>query len=263
MLMITRHNIKYSWLLLPVILFAAYLTRPTMSLLSVAVVLYLFFNNRKATALKTVLVFSLLFSAFILYSISEFHQLLPDYYSPKRLYGNSFWTAFMGNTISPSRGILVFSPFLLAFLFSIRDFILIFIRKISLLLFAGWIILHLVVISKFPHWWGGFSYGPRLMIETFVPFYLLFIEFISQVDLKSKSLGRTAVIIFMVISIPASVYFNSIQGLYNMYSGLRWNINPNIDRNPQYLFDWKYPQFLHNKKRYKQRISEFNSAENK
>lgn len=54
-----------------------------------------------------------------------------------------------------------------------------------------------------------------------------------------------------------SVYINTKQGLYNKYTAM-WNSNPNIDQNPEYLFNWKYPQFLMNKNMYEARLKEFN-----
>jgi hypothetical protein len=36
--------------------------------------------------------------------------------------------------------------------------------------FSGAILLHWLVVAAFPHWWGGHSYGPRLLVDT-VPFF--------------------------------------------------------------------------------------------
>jgi hypothetical protein len=43
-----------------------------------------------------------------------------------------------------------------------------------------------------------------------------------------------------------AIIVNTGQGLFNKYTAA-WNANPNIDRHPEYLFDWSYPQFLANK----------------
>jgi len=53
-----------------------------------------------------------------------------------------------------------------------------------------------------------------------------------------------------------SIYINTFQGLFNEYTQ-RWNAEPNIDLHPDSLFDWRYPQFLHNRERHEARLKEF------
>ena len=40
-----------------------------------------------------------------------------------------------------------------------------------------------------------------------------------------------------------AILFHTYQGLYNG-STVKWNESPNIDQRPEYLFDWRHPQFL-------------------
>lgn len=56
-----------------------------------------------------------------------------------------------------------------------------------------------------------------------------------------------------------AIYVNSYQGLFNVYTAL-WNGEPNIDLHPEYLFDWRYPQFLNNERRQKERADESRAA---
>ena len=49
-----------------------------------------------------------------------------------------------------------------------------------------------------------------------------------------------------------SIFINTYQGLYNPATG-KWNNSPNIDEYPDYLFDWKYPQFMATPKLLKER----------
>ena len=245
------------WVILGITLFMAYLSRPTMSLLVISIILFLFFNHKKDITIKVSILIAILLTFFILFSLNEYNQILPDYYMPKRLNSNTFWTAIYGNLFSPSRGLFVFSPFLLIFLLNIKTFYNIVRRDKTLLIFVSWIILHLIVISKFPHWWGGFSYGSRLMVDVLIPIYLLFLILINEILKNRDSLQYKLNLVFLSITIPLSIYINTYQGLYNRYT-LKWNAEPNIDRNPQYLLDWRYPQFLHNKSRHKDRLKEFN-----
>jgi hypothetical protein len=47
---------------------------------------------------------------------------------------------------------------------------------------------------------------------------------------------------FLLLGFVA-IFIHSVQGLFNIKTVL-WNAIPNIDENPEYLFDWRYPQFL-------------------
>jgi len=217
----------------------------------------LFLNNKKYIAIKTASLVGLLLGIFILFSLSEFNQLLPDYYLPKRLSSETFWTALYGNLFSPARGLFIFSPFLFIFFLNPKGTYKVFKDDKTLLIIAAWIVLHLIVISKFPHWWAGWSYGPRFMIDVLPAIFLLLMILLSNSYKTGSLIEKRLVSLFLIVTIPASIYFNSVQGLYNTYAGAQWNANPNIDQNPEYLFDWKYPQFLHNKERHEQRISEF------
>jgi len=66
----------------------------------------------------------------------------------------------------------------------------------------------------------------------------------------------TTLILVAVLS-SFSIYINTVKGLFNNYTRL-WNAEPNIDEHPEYLFDWRFPQFLHNKIRHNERLMEFN-----
>ena len=48
--------------------------------------------------------------------------------------------------------------------------------------------------------------------------------------------------------------FAATQGLYNRYTAL-WNNSPSVDEYPEYLFDWRYPQFFANKKGHEERLA--------
>ena len=78
----------------------------------------------------------------------------------------------LGNLVSPARGLLVFSPVLL---FAIPGVI----RAIRSPVYRPWgwaiavaVVAHWIAISSFPHWWGGYSFGPRLMTDV-LPFLIL------------------------------------------------------------------------------------------
>lgn len=234
-------------------LFMAYLCRPTLALLSPFLLLYYFLQDKKS-ALLAAATLGLLLLGFMGWSMHEFAQILPDYYLPKRLEGGDFATALYGNLLSPARGLLIFSPFLLlSLLLTIRlaprNKTL---AKLSLISLA-WPLAHLLSISQFPHWWAGWSFGARLMVDAMPG---LSVGLFSGLAALQKSRNR-AYIAVTVCGLLA-IYINTYQGLFNTYSW-KWNIEPNVDDYPECLFDWDYPPFLHNKKRHVARLAKFRS----
>lgn len=234
-------------------LFLAYLCRPTLAVLAPCLLLYLFFY-RKADALKGGAWLGALLVCFSLWSEHEFHQSLPDYYLPKRLEGGEFWTALFQNTLGPSRGLFVFSPFLaVAIPLAATQWRQRRRYAPALLVGLAWPLLHLLAISRFPHWWAGFSYGPRLMTDCLPGlFVLLFFSLREAAGWRR----RVALILIAMLGV-FSIYVNSWQALFNPWTS-RWNVEPNVDQYPEYLADWRYPQFLHGAKRHRERVEEFN-----
>lgn len=236
-------------------LFSAYFCRPTLALLvPVYLVAMAFINWRLAT--KAALAVALFLAGFILFSIHEFHQILPDYYLPQRLAGGHFWVALYGNLLSPARGLLIYSPFLLLpiawILFGKRVFQQYATESILLI----WPAIHLIVISRFPHWWAGYSFGARLMTDVLPAFFVLLVCYLQHQG--DKRLHRVA----FALLIMFAVWVNTVQGLFNR-SAAEWNGRPSIDQFPEYLFDWRYPQFLSTKERLNQRMIKHDIMMNK
>lgn len=236
-------------------LFLAYLCRPTLALLAPFLLLYYFLQDIKSAVLAGVTL-GLLLLGFMGWSLHEFGQILPDYYLPKRLEGGDFKTALYGNLLSPARGLLIFSPFLLVSLLltiglAPRNKGLAKLGLISL----AWPLAHLLSISQFPHWWAGWSFGARLMVDVLPG---LFVGLFS--GLAALRQGRNFAYVAVMISGLLAVYINTYQGLLNPY-GMNWNKDPNVDKHPEYLFDWRYPQFLHSQSRHAARIVEFRSQQ--
>ncbi|MDR3351543.1 MAG: hypothetical protein LBO00_00690 [Zoogloeaceae bacterium] len=235
-------------------LFLAYLCRPTLALLAPALLLFLLSKNWKIAA-GAALALGLLLAAFVLWSFHEFGQPLPDYYLPKRLEGSHFPTALYGNLFSPARGLLVYTPFLLLPILFLP--LLLWKQKKHLpllILTLLWPLLHYLAVSRFPHWWGGYSYGPRLMVDV-LPGLLLGI-FPCLALLKKRKKMRTPILAFMVVLGAFSIFVHTCQGLYNVYTA-QWNAAPDIDKYPEFLFDWRFPQFLNSKRRQRERMRRF------
>jgi len=245
-----NRRIGSHWSLLAVSLFAAYLCRPTLLLLAAVVIAVQFIFIDRKSALKTALLLGLLLLGFVAWSWLEFGQVLPDYYLPQRLDGETFWLAMYGNLASPARGLFVYSPFLLLPVLAAIPLAVKYPRYRPEIFLLIWPLLHLIVISKFPHWWAGYSFGARLMYDVLPGLFVVFVIFLRHA--RPISLQFTALAGLMAVVI------NLGQGIFNSYSAL-WNSDPNVDKYPELLFDWRYPQFADTEKRHIRRVNEFNA----
>lgn len=253
---------RFRWIAVGVCVFFAYLCRPNMALLSPALLLFYFSFNRKAAVCAGSLI-GLLLMALAGFSLHEYSQILPDYYLPQRLghyeinnfpeglnipRDGYFWTAVFGNLFSPARGLFILSPFILfSWSLASENTERLKVNRWWMLVAIGWPVAHLIVISTYPLWWAGWSFGARLMTDVLPGLFLI--------PLCCRPPQRTARrigLILFAVTAAFSIYVNTVQGLYNPCTAL-WNAEPNIDQHPEYLFDWNYPQFLHNQNRHEMR----------
>ncbi|WP_343576108.1 glycosyltransferase family 39 protein [Pseudomonas sp.] len=232
-------------------LFLAYFCRPTLALLAPFLLLYLL-HRQPCAALKAGTALALSLLLFCAWSLHEFSQWLPDYYLPSRLESDSLGSALYGNLLSPARGLLVFSPFLLLPLLLLPAQAIRSRQHRPLLLVAlAWPIAHWIIISRFPHWWAGWSYSSRLMVDVLPG---LFVGLFASLGLARE--WRRWLYVPLLALGAFALFVNTWQGLYNPYTA-RWNMEPNIDAYPEYLFNWDYPQFLHTPARHTARLTEF------
>ena len=243
------------WPWIAAIAFAAYLCRPTMALFAGFLLLFLGTYDRRS-AVKSALLMGVLLALFAGWSLQEYGEPLPPYYAGSRLVGGSVWRALYGNLLSPSRGLLIFSPFLAVVWLSWRRPESLGLKRSWLLLGIVWPLAHLVAISRFPHWWAGYSFGARLMTDVQPGLFLLTLRAWPR---RIATRWSAAAGLALGLSGVFAIYVNSYQGLFNPYV-YRWVREPSIDRYPAYLFDWRYPQFLHDEERHEKRMREHRQA---
>jgi hypothetical protein len=150
-----------------------------------------------------------------------------------------------GTLLSPSRGLLVFSPFLvLPLLGSLRFWGSLEDRRLAgaVLLFLA---LHLLGLVSTGAWWGGYAFGPRLLTEV-IPGLVLLTVLVWRAlrSAAPPSWQRAGAAGYVGLGIVA-VLINSYQGMLNPNT-LRWNgeMAPAVDRCRECVLDWTYPQFL-------------------
>ncbi len=228
--------------LLSFLLFSAYLCRPTSAIFILVVLAYVFLKSR-AIFFRLTLSSSILFLGFIAWNEYWFGQTLPDYYALNHSFA-TFWIALYGHLFSPSRGIFIFSPF---FLLAVGGMALFFhrVRQSTLLwLCFFWFSLHIIALSRFPMWWGGYSYGPRLLTDVIPALILITVLLWRELSpFLNSNLKIVAITSYLALG-SMGIFINSYQGLYNLYAASDWLTRPNIDIYPERLLEWNYPQFL-------------------
>ena len=202
-------------------------------------------ERRPALASTLALASAVIASPILLMAMSRvtYGTWLPDYYAGARVAASErFGTAVAAHLISPSRGLLIFAPIaaLAAVAACLRP------RRVLgaplVPLAVTWLALHLVVVSRFPHWWGGYSYGSRLMVDVLPAVFVLIGAAAAAVQERSR-LWRATGLVALVLAAASGIWINSVQGLFNPATKA-WNAWPNIDLFPGYAFDWRAPQFL-------------------
>ncbi len=221
----------------------SYVMRPTNALPIAVFTLYVWWKYRECF-LRYLLLCSIVAVPFVLFNVLMYHSLLSQYYTP----GSAGITrevprAILGMLVSPSRGLFVFSPVLLFALYGI-------VLKLKLRRFEaldGCILIipigHLfgVALSN-PMWWGGWSFGPRLMSDV-TPFLAYFIILV----LEDSWNWKRAKAGFMWTALALTLAFSSFVHFAGATSphGWSWNYLPtNVDRDTARLWDWNDSQAL-------------------
>jgi hypothetical protein len=143
------------------------------------------------------------------------------------------WVGALGLLISPSRGLLVFSPIALAALAAVRS------RRESLGL--GWlaagIVVQFAVYAAYSVWWGGHTYGPRYTMDLLVPAAPALALGLAR--LTSVAWGRIAAGVLLVWSVAVAA-----AGAF-VYPNDAWNTSPaEVDREHHRLWEVRDAQIL-------------------
>jgi len=221
----------------------SYVIRPTNSI--VFVILSVFVLVRYRSVFWHYVAWSLVVAVpFVLYNLAVYHALVSPYYMPGRIGVHpNFFLALAGNVMSPARGLFVFTP---VFLFSIAGVLLNYrengLRALDIALCAI-MVLHWIVISSFPHWWGGYSYGPR-MFSDMTPFFTFFlVPVITKFRFSGQGIKRTVLVCLFILSTGLSLGIHMRGATSN--GTMLWNRYPlSVDEHPERLWSWRDLQFL-------------------
>ncbi len=164
------------------------------------------------------------------YNLWVFGDLRGGYNQP---WNGHFWSGLAGILISPSRGLLVFCPFLLFAAWGLTKWV----QQgrphpavyLPALIFT---VLYLVVIAWWPMWWGGESYGPRLLTDVAPTATLLLLPAWPLIT------GRPIVTALLAAT---AVYAASLQaiGAFWFPKGDWANTPAELTQDPSRLWDWR------------------------
>jgi len=177
------------------------------------------------------------------HNLAIYHSILPPYYQPGRISAASDMSeGMLGTLISPARGLFVYSPVLVlafsGFAFALQESRE---RWLNLAFMVSAVGIWLVV-SHWAAWWGGHTYGPRLMADA-LPFLAYFVSFNFPRVLSLAPWPRRAAILGVVVLTTPSLILHAEGAL--LYGSYLWNVRPqNVDQARYRLWDWKDPPFL-------------------
>lgn len=145
-------------------------------------------------------------------------------------WSGSFTEGLAGVLISPSRGLIIFSPWLI---FCFAGIIQVWRRNEDHLFkyISVGILFTILFFSKYTIWWGGLCYGPRFFVDI-MPFMCIYIYFLRDQIIKMRSV-RSLLVLFVVLSLVTQII-----GAF-CYS-FSWYYEPtNVDYDHKRLWDWR------------------------
>ncbi|NMB69650.1 hypothetical protein GYA27_00400 [candidate division WWE3 bacterium] len=124
-----------------------------------------------------------------------------------------FPVSFFGVWLSPSKGILIYSPILI---FSLIGFVLALKNKnkkvTDLYIISGFVVfIHTLVISFWKHWYGGWSFGYRMSSDVIPFMVLMIVPFLqSAYYQKYKKLFICLLTLSIIIQILSFIFYDGI-----------------------------------------------------
>lgn len=154
---------------------------------------------------------------FLWYNAKYYVAIANQGYASQFLAGwlSRFPEGFLGMWLSPSKGILVYSP---VFIFAFLGFWLVTRNSgwkkeenFKYIIFSAIIFMHTLIMGRWKHWYGGYSFGYRMASDV-IPFMVLLLVPYLQSNLfaKTKKLFYSLFIFSVLVEISGLVFFDGI-----------------------------------------------------
>ena len=197
----------------------AILSRPTagLGLLFIGIFALIKLNNIKSI-LKTGVFMALgvlVNVAFFFWYNNKYYVGIENQGYASQLFGSwlsPFPISFIGVWLSPSKGILTYSP---VFLFSFVGFY-VAVKKglkenLQYLFYFLIVIIHTLVISFWKHWYGGYSFGYRMSSDVIPYLVLLMVPYIKSSWYDRKHFWFSALFVFSIlVQVFGIIFFDGI-----------------------------------------------------
>ncbi len=203
-----------------------------------ALLLAVFFRRRRERLAAYLVPVVLIGGATLIYNHHFFGRLIGPYVNPihpsdyliYRNYRTPFFEAALGMLFSPSRGMLIFSPWVIFALWGLVKAL--HSRQYA---WAPWVVAALVFVfagyARYSVWWAGWCYGPRYLTD-FLPFFAFFLACVWNHLERRRALKA--------MFVAAVVFSVAVQAIGAFNYRLRWDALPvSVDRAPQRLWDWR------------------------
>jgi hypothetical protein len=162
--------------------------------------------------------------------------LLPGAHGVTSAVNAAPWIGALGLLVSPSRGLLLFSPVVMLVAAGARRSL---VESPDLRL--GWLLAAsaamFVEYACYSVWWGGFTFGPRYMLDLLVPLAPAAALGVESALARSWSRWLAAAALAWSLVVSATGAF--------MYPNDQWNTSPeSVDTHHARLWDWRDPQIV-------------------
>jgi Dolichyl-phosphate-mannose-protein mannosyltransferase len=240
---LTDRPMRYWPTLLAAVLSLAFMMKPVYAVPSAMLGLLVLASPKVSFKLKAsfVAVCAVFAALFIVTSFATYGNILPPYFAPSRV---AFFDSsrLLGVLFSPGRGALWFMPSLFvaccAPLLVWRDRTLF----VTSIVAVAAVVAAVLTVANFNHWWGGGSFGPRILQFALPAVALLALLLLRETNLRG--VGTRTAILALCGAIAGWESFVHISGVTSP-RGWEWNGRPvNVDVAQQRLWDWSDPQFL-------------------
>lgn len=213
----------------------SYLIRPSNSISVIVFAGYVFICHRRQFV-KFLIGAAVIGVPFVLSNLSIYHALLSPYYTSQKMGIDRFPQAFIGYLISPTRGLLIYSPIFLLTIVGVlikrhrRTFDHLDAAVLAIL------ILHWIAISFFQDWAAGLSYGARYFADV-TPFGIFFmIPVISWLTEQRRRVAWAITIVLLTVSLYSNYYGATHQETVYVYKD---------PYSPPYpLWNWQNVEYL-------------------
>jgi hypothetical protein len=219
--------------------------RPSDGLLLLPLLVYIVYLGNKSVLYYTG--FALLSGLpFLIFNIHYFKNVFGGYGSLLSSFalGPAALANLSGLLVSPSRGLLVYSPILILSAFGYRQIAEIESKDLRRFLYVAGIsiLLQIVVYSCFRVWWAGQCYGPRFLVSI-LPFLVTYVGLYLNAGINLENVQREDLLYLSLIAIMLiwSVFVQAVGAF--CYPNGSWDATPqNVDDHPERLWNWNDSQ---------------------